>query len=228
MAKNWLRAAGWWTSDYFYAVNRQARAALSRTGPETLRDGDRAPLVVIPGVYEPWRFLLPLVADAHERGYPVHVVESLQFNLQPVVDSAAHVADYLEQHDLTDAIILAHSKGGLIGKYVMTQPAGQQRVRAMLAVATPFGGSVYARFILAPTQRIFSPEDATIVALASEEEVNARIVSVFGAFDPHIPAGSELAGAKNVQLDTGGHFRILNDPRVLDELDALAALPPTP
>ena len=70
--------------------------------------------------------------------------------------------------------------------------------------------------------------DRSIVALASEEEVNARIVSVFGAFDPHIPAGSELAGAKNVQLDTGGHFRILNDPRVLDELDALAAPPPTP
>lgn len=219
---NWLRAAAWWTSDYAYAVNRQARAAVAKDDASVLQSGDRAPLVVIPGVYEPWKFLLPLIARAHERGYPIHVVESLNFNLQPVVDSAAHVAEYLESHDLKEAIILAHSKGGLIGKYVMTQPIGQRRVRGMLAVATPFGGSVYARFVLAPTLRIFSPEDATIVALASEEDVNARIVSVYGAFDPHIPAGSELAGAKNVELDTGGHFRILNDPRVLEELDKLA------
>ncbi len=93
----------------------------------------------------------------------------------------------------------------------------------MLAVATPFGGSVYARFMLAPSLRIFAPGNATIRALDLEEAVNARIVSVYGSFDPHIPARSELAGAKNVELDTGGHFRILANPRVLAEFAALAS-----
>jgi pimeloyl-ACP methyl ester carboxylesterase len=221
VARNWLLAAGWWASDYVYAVNRQVATAFTRTSPSTLRTGERTPVVVIPGVYESWKFLAPLIAQAHERGHPVHVVESLRFNLQPVVESADHVAAYLEAHDLHDAIILAHSKGGLIGKYVMTRREGVERVRAMLAVATPFGGSVYARFVLAPTLRIFSPEDLTIRELASEADVNSRIVSVYGAFDPHIPAGSELSGAKNVQLSTGGHFRILRDPQILAELAAL-------
>ena len=37
-----------------------------------------------------------------------------------------------------------------------------------------------------------------------------------------VPAGSELVGAKNVRLDTGGHFRVLAHPRVMAELAALA------
>lgn len=65
------------------------------------------------------------------------------------------------------------------------------------------------------------PRHATIVGLAGQSGVNARIVSVFGEFDPHIPEGSELPGARNVRLDTGGHFRILADSRILDEIEAL-------
>jgi pimeloyl-ACP methyl ester carboxylesterase len=74
-----------------------------------------------------------------------------------------------------------------------------------------------------PSLRIFSPRSATILALAKESDLNARIVSVYGRFDPHIPEGSELNGAaKNVRLDNGGHFRVLADPRVVGELIALS------
>lgn len=72
------------------------------------------------------------------------------------------------------------------------------------------------------TLRAFSPDDPSIVGLTRHLEVNARIVSIYAEFDPHIPDGSKLAGAKNVRLDTGGHFRILAHPRVLAELAVLA------
>lgn len=223
MTKTWLLAPGWWASDYSYAVHRQARGLFTAVDSSTMHAGDRAPIVVIPGIYESWRFVLPLITQAHERGHPIHVVKRLQLNLRPVIESAALVSTYLEENDLTNVIILAHSKGGLIGKHVMVQPEVSRRIRGMVAVATPFGGSVYARFMVSQRLRIFSPADSTIRALAAEAEVNSRIVSIFGAFDPHIPAGSELAGAKNVRLDTGGHFRILAHPRILDELDAMAS-----
>ncbi len=151
----------------------------------------------------------------------MHVLELLRHNHRPVAEGAERVAAYLEQHDLHDVVIAAHSKGGLIGKHVMIGPAGD-RVQSMLAVATPFGGSRYADLMIAPTLRIFSPNDATILALAEQLEVNSRIVSMYGRFDPHIPEGSELPGATNIQLDDGGHFRILANPRVLSELLALA------
>ncbi|WP_258066291.1 triacylglycerol lipase [Pseudoclavibacter sp. RFBA6] len=215
----------WWALDYAYVVAQQARAAFDRTDPAMFLDGPRAPVVVIPGVYEPWRFMLPLIRTIHAMGHPVHVLDPLGFNRKPVPDAAAHLVEALERQDLEDVIIVAHSKGGLVGKYAMTQGAGVPRIRSMLAVATPFGGSSYARLLFTPSLRIFSPRDRTILALSLEKEVNSRIVSVFGCFDPHIPKGSFLLGAENVQLDTGGHFRVLEHPRVLVEFERLAAQP---
>jgi len=222
MARSRLRALGWWVADYNFAVYWQIRGLFNRTDPATLHVGDKAPVVVIPGIYESWRFLLPLVAQIHALGHPIHVVPTLKWNLRPVAEAAALVNDHMEVHDLKGVIIVAHSKGGLLGKQVMVEPHGSHRVHGMLAVATPFGGSVYARFMLAPSLRIFSPKNSTIRALGLEEAVNSRIVSVYGKFDPHIPARSELAGAKNVELNTGGHFRILANPRVLAEFTLMA------
>ncbi|MER7521861.1 alpha/beta hydrolase [Microbacterium oxydans] len=216
-----LRNARWWIADYAYAGYWQVRAAFDRTDPSSFVSGDAAHIVVLPGVYETWRFLQPLVVAMHERGHPVHIVDALHRNERPVAEMAAVVATFLEERGLEDVILVAHSKGGLAGKTVMTGPAGT-RVRSMLAIAAPFGGSRYARLMLSRTLRAFSPRDPSIVDLAQQVTVNERIVSVYAAFDPHIPEGSELAGAKNVRLDTGGHFRILAHPRVLAELAVLA------
>lgn len=219
-----LRKAGWWLADYVYAGYWQLRALFDRTDPASFSSGSAAHIVVLPGVYETWKFLQPLVTAMHERGHPVHIVDTLHRNERPVSDMAQRVAEFLEEHGLTDVIIVAHSKGGLAGKLVMTGSAST-RVRSMLAIATPFGGSRYARLMLSRTLREFSPEDPSIVSLAQQLTVNERIVSIYAAFDPHIPEGSELAGAKNVRVDTGGHFRILANPRVLAELAVLSERP---
>jgi pimeloyl-ACP methyl ester carboxylesterase len=53
------------------------------------------------------------------------------------------------------------------------------------------------------------------VELAAAQAANSRVVSLYGAFDPHIPEGSELPGATNVELPVAGHFRILNRPETV-------------
>lgn len=217
-----VRNAAWWIADYAYAVVWQARAFFSRTDPGDFGSGEGRPIVVLPGVYETWRFLQPLITELHDRGHPVHVITALGRNRWPVPRAAGHVAEYLQRHDLDDVVIVAHSKGGLVGKQVMADAAVGSRVRGMVAVASPFAGSVYGRLMLVPTLRAFSPSAPGILALAREAAPNAHIVSVYGEFDPHIPGGSELEGARNVRLETGGHFRILAHPRVIAEVVRLA------
>ena len=216
-----LRRAAWWVADYAYAAYWQVRASFGRRRAGSFASGDGAPIVILPGVYETWRFMQPLVTALHDRGHPVHVLDELARNRVPVVEAAQLVADYLEQAELSDVLLVAHSKGGLAGKLVMTGPAAG-RVRAMLAIATPFGGSRYARRMPGRTLRAFSPDDPSILRLGELRDVNSRIVSIYASFDPHIPEGSELIGAKNVRLETGGHFRVLAHPRVLGEVAALA------
>lgn len=220
-----IQNAGWWVLDYAYVVRWQLRAILDRTDPRSFRSGDRVPVVVLPGVYETWKFLQPLIEQLHARGHPVHVVETLRRNRHPVSDAAADVAAFLRSSDLRRVVLVAHSKGGLAGKLVMVGPEAD-RVVGMLAVATPFHGSRYARMMPGQTLRSFSPMHPSILAIAAHERVNRRIVSIFGRFDPHIPEGSELAGARNVRVPTGGHFRILAHPQVLAEFAALSSAPP--
>lgn len=210
-----VQNVGWWAADYLYAARAQILALDRRTDSDTFRTGHRAPVVILPGVYEPWRFMLPMIRMLHSDGHPVRVIDPLQNNRRPVAHGAEAVTHYLREHQLEDVVIVAHSKGGLLGKHVMAFGTEGSRVRSMVAIATPFGGSTLARYQVSPTLRSFSPRDATLRKLDAERLVNAHIVSVFARFDPHIPEGSRLEGARNVEVDTGGHFRILSHPETL-------------
>ena len=247
-AKRWARHLGRsvrhspaWAADYAYAAAWQARAALDRTPAETYRTPaadtrdafgrDRtapspqpAPVLLVPGVYETWQFLRPVARTLRDHGHEVHVLSDLRRNTATVAESAAIAARYLDAHGLDDVVVVAHSKGGLIGKHLMVDDVdrGQpERVRRMVAIATPFTGSPYARLVPAGNLRMFSPSDTVLRTLAANLAVNARITSVFGRFDPHIPDGSRLDGAHNIELPVAGHFRILSAPSLLEVLPAL-------
>lgn len=202
----------WWLQDYLYAAGWQVRGMLSRVQPGSFHQGHRSPVVIIPGVYENWQFMLPLIHAIHDAGHPVHVVTVLQRNKLDVPVAARMVAQHLEEAGLRDAMIVAHSKGGLIGKFAMLNLDPEQRISRMVTVCTPFSGSRYARYMLLPSLRIFSPRSALTRQLALEEAINSRITSLYGPFDPHIPEGSILPGATNIELPVAGHFRILGDP----------------
>ncbi|KGJ75415.1 hypothetical protein GY21_09850 [Cryobacterium roopkundense] len=210
-----LRPVRWWLLDYVYAVTGHIRAIFSHAQPSDFRSGDGAPIVIIPGVYESWQFMRPLIEILHDNGHPVHVLPALGQNRRSLAEAAMTVAAYLEREDVNGVVIVAHSKGGLIGKLLMTNDVSGRRVIGMTAISAPFAGSRYARYSVVPSIRAFAPANAALYSLSRDHRVNHRIVSVYGVFDPHIPEGSELVGARNIQLSVGGHFRILADPRTV-------------
>jgi len=222
----WLRRGWYWCLDYAWVVRRQVLAAFDRGVPERFARGDRAPVLLLPGVYEPWNLLRPIAQRLNGLGHPVHVLAGLGYNRIPIPDAAGLAHAYLEHHDLRAVLLIAHSKGGLIGKHLMAVDDVSGRVDRLIAVSTPFGGSRYADFVLSPTLREFRPRGATISALAALGGVNSRITSVFGEFDPHIPAGSALEGAVNIELPVMGHFRVLGDPRVIEAVVGAATAEP--
>lgn len=219
-----LRAWLWWTLDYVYAVYWQAQGALMRVTPDDyLRPGcTRQPIILLPGVYETWQFLRPLADHLRDAGHPVHVVPLLGRNVGTVPDAAEIVTKMLRERNLRDVVVVAHSKGGLIGKMAMLDD-DEARIDRMVAIATPFSGSVYARYLVGGVLRAFSPGDPTLVMLGKHLETNSRITSVWAEFDPHIPGGSRLEGATNVVIPTGGHFRVMGSPLTLKALDAALA-----
>lgn len=205
----------WWLQDYLYAVQQQWRAGPSKPSRRALSSGDQCPVVIVPGVYERWQFLWPTVARIHAAGHPVYTVDSLARNTNSVPHAARCVSEFIAERNLSNVVLIAHSKGGLIGKFVMLDLDVEARIVGMIAVATPFLGSGWARYMLVPSLRAFSSHDPHISALQAREELNGKITSIYAGFDPHIPEGSALPGARNIRIDTGGHFRLLDDPRAI-------------
>lgn len=186
-----------------------------RAVPAGYARGSERPVVILPGVYETWHFLRPIADELNRRGHPVHVVHALGYNRDPVPATAALVARELAALDLRDVALVAHSKGGLIGKHLLAYDDPDGRIDRLVAVATPFGGSRLARYTLGSTLRAFLPGDPVIRGLADERAVNARITSIYPRFDPNIPEGSRLEGATNVEIPLWGHFRILTAAEAL-------------
>ncbi|MBX3093619.1 MAG: alpha/beta hydrolase [Cryobacterium sp.] len=219
---NWVAKGWWWFLDYLWALRGQWRGLLRPRAPHRFGEGDPAlpTVVLIPGVYERWSFLAPVADHLNERGHRILTLPGLRDNRMPVLDAAeASAAALIVDAQRSDAerryVLLGHSKGGLIGKLLLggTMHSGTMPpILGLVAIATPFTGSRYARRLPSRTLRGLSPVDDTIRMLARNAEINARVVAIQPRFDPHIPGDRSLPGAENVVLRASGHFRILGRP----------------
>lgn len=210
LALDWLYAA-YWEVRHFVAPGHVSR----------YQDGPLTPVLLLPGVYETWEFLRPVADRLNALGHPIHVVSEFGYNRGSIPSMAALAQRFVDSQELDGVIIVAHSKGGLIGKHMIVLDDRSSRISRLITVNTPFGGSPYAKWALRRTLREFSPRDVTLAALALELEANLRIASVYSSVDPVIPGGSELAGAVNVRLPIVGHFRVLSSPLLLDTIEEL-------
>ncbi|MDM4761780.1 alpha/beta hydrolase [Galbitalea sp. SE-J8] len=202
--------------DVAVAAGIRARSPWRRLDPRPWLVGEREPVVLIPGVYENWQFMLPLARRLTDAGHPVHLLAELRWNTRPIPEQAAIVGRHLASRELRDAVLVGHSKGGLIGKHVLLHDDPGRRVARLVAVASPFAGSSYSRWMPSRALREFQPTAPTVAALAAEARANARITSVYPEWDAHIPEGSRLDGATNVEVPVRGHFRVLVEPVALD------------
>ena len=220
-----LARRGWyWGRDYAWVTRGFVDGLVRREVPASFAEGDLSPVLLLPGVVEEWTMMRPVAERLNREGHPVHVVPQLGRSTMAVADGSAVVTAQLAARNLRDVVVVAHSKGGLIGKHVLTKDA-DSRIRRLVAIATPFAGSVLARWFPWSTVRALRPADSTIIGLQAATEVNHLITSIYPAFDPHIPGGSHLEGATNVPVAAMGHFRVLGDAEVLAAVAAAASKP---
>lgn len=198
----------WWALDYLWAGGVWISTLFAPRSPDRYATGARRTVVAIPGVYEDWRFLRPLIVPLSRRGHAVHVVTALGHTRAPIADGARLVGQLIAERDLRDVVVVAHSKGGLIGKLAMLADE-EGRISSMVTVCTPFHGSSLAPLLPLPSLRPLAAGHASLATLGEVADVNARITSVFGLFDEHVPEGSTLAWARNVRVPVAGHFRLL-------------------
>ncbi|BDZ64731.1 esterase/lipase family protein [Agromyces mangrovi Wang et al. 2018] len=243
LAKWW-----WWSLDYVYAGWRQAALLWDGRAPRRWLRGDPTlpEVVLLPGIYEHWSFVRPMGDALNAAGYRVLAVHGMGANRADIAGTSEKLGRALARRRTPAAgrVIVGHSKGGLIGKHLLVADlAGAGRADApgpeaiargplgiigVVGIATPFGGSTRAWLLQQdPSIRALRPDDPVIAALRAAASVNSRIASIHPVWDPHVPNGSELDGAHNVEVPVAGHFLVMRAPAtvdaVRDAIDRLAA-----
>lgn len=183
----------------------------------------KIPVILIPGISNRWGFLKNLGDKISYSGHPLYVVNGLGLNRLDISYSAKIVKELIEKMHLNKAVIVAHSKGGLIGKYYLTHENKDKKIKGLIAIAAPFSGSKIARHLAKKYSKELSPQSETIQSLNQHAEVNSRIISIMPEFDNHVwhEKGSYLEGAINIKTKTKGHHKIVFDKGVQDKITKL-------
>ena len=184
---NLLLRGWWWASDYAYAALRQFAIVTApwtlgrpRPAPRAWRSGstDLPEVILLPGVYEHWTFLRPLGNALNGAGHRVKVVHGLGMNRRGIVETSERLGRALEAKAPPGAgrVLVAHSKGGLIGKHLLVSSGAA----AAAAIEAAAGGD---------------PADAAAAATAPDEGSSGRPLGVLGLVAVCTPFhGSPLAG----------------------------------
>lgn len=212
-------------TDYARSGVQAVRAAIIRSGltgkPAAAMRLEGAPICIgIPGIVETSEHLHIAGHALHSAGWDVHFVPSLDHLNGPIPLFARRLEKYLVDQNLQDVVLFAHSKGGLIGKTVMTGPQGW-RIRAMVTLGTPYAGSPLANY--APKLLRVADMRTDALSLRTQYEdtsVNPRITSIQAQWDQQVPTGSWLPGARVVTANVYGHNNLICAPNALRVLVA--------
>ncbi len=211
-----------WAQDYAYLFSAGSAMYFTHTPPkhylENVIEG-KVPVIILPGIFGRWAFLKPLADHISLLGHPVYVVPKLGDNIGSIPSSSKLVREIIEENNLKNVIIVAHSKGGLISKNLLINEDPDKRVKGLIAIATPFHGSSIGKLIPHYSVSELNTDSNIILDLESHKEVNNKIVSIIPSYDNHVwhEKGSFLDGAlENIKVEVAGHHLILNDKKVWD------------
>lgn len=214
-----------WTIDYLYAIKGHTLMFFRRNPPKHYLGHivvGKNPVIIIPGVFGRWGGgVKPLADFISLQGHPVYIVPNLGINIYDIPTSAKILRELIDQEKITKAIIVGHSKGGLIGKYFLAHENGDNAVAGVVAIATPFSGSTISKLVPHRAVKEMAIDSKMIHYLNSLTDVNQKIVSIIPEFDNHVwhPKGSFLEGAlANIYVETRGHHLVVGDKNVYPEV----------
>ena len=213
----------YWINDYLYLLLGKVFMYLYKDPPKHYLDyvvKGKNPVILIPGNSNKWGFLKKLGDSISNLGHPVYISHRLGLNLFDIPTSAKIVRKTIDENKLEKVVLIGHSKGGIVGKYILMHENNDDRINRLIAIAAPFSGTNIVSHLPYESLRELSPKSKIIQELDSNEKVNSKIVSLMPEFDNHVwsEKGSYLKGALNIKVPIKGHHKIVFGKDVIKKI----------
>lgn len=225
------RKAATWLKEVVQLFHGAVVMEIHREAPEHYLgytiDG-RVPVILIPGILGRWGYMKKLGDKISLLGHPVYIVPQLGLNIYSIPNSAKilhslvvqiipkykhalphlekgarAIRNVIEQNNIKGAVLVAHSKGGLIGKYLLIHNNKDDRVLGLVAVATPFSGSALAKLVPHDSFKELKTDSEILRDMEKHSEVNSKNNFDFsGVRYPRLGGAREQAGRRGKHRDT--------------------------
>ncbi|GEM_PF-934338 len=213
-----------WITDYAHLIKGATLMFLYRKPPSHylnyILEG-KVPVIILPGIFGTWSFLKPLGDKISLEGHPVYIVPKLGINISDIPSSAKRVRELIDEENFKNVVIIAHSKGGLIAKYMLAYDNKDNCIKGLVSIATPFSGSAMAELLPFSPLRELTHNSDVVKRLIGQVSVNKRIISISPSADNAVwsKEGSFLEGAlDNITVSAKGHHKIIYEKRIVDEV----------
>ncbi|MDH4263819.1 MAG: alpha/beta hydrolase [Spirochaetia bacterium] len=172
-------------------------------------EGDRNPVILIPGLFESPFVFLKLRRQLIKKGHPVYI-PWLAYQLSRFEKNARILEQYILDNNLRDIYIIGHSAGALIGTQMGYK--GRDRIKKFFAVSAPFYGTILAFLIyfLPAGRQLFKGS-----SFLKNNEINFKTFSnlqcLYSRFDLLIIPGFQGRLGRNDDMEYSGlgHFNII-------------------
>lgn len=215
-----MRRIGHWTLDYVSMLKGRWNMYLYKQPPKHYLEyvkEEKQPIILIQGVSAKWG-MLKTVGDAISKtGHPVYIVPKIGHHLKDIPLTASLVREVIDENKLKNVILVSHSKGGLVAKYLLVHLNQDKHIKKVIAISAPFSGTTLAKMIPHSSHRELEPNNELFKDLQLHSEVNKQIISIFPSFDNHVLDKSRciLDGATNIEVNIPGHHRLLFNKKII-------------
>lgn len=200
----------------YYLIFKNKIVGLYTKIPRQYSHGNKGDVIVLVGLNETWNFLKTVSEYINKKGYKIHFP---QFSTRSSLHHCTQdVLNYIVKHNLSDVILVTHSKGGLIARSIIKdQP---ENIKYAIEISSPNKGTIFGYLNIISLSEL-KPNCKKLQVL--EDIDTKKIINIYPKLDNHVIPNSSLylEGAKNIKLDIVGHTRILESKELLNEIDKI-------
>jgi triacylglycerol lipase len=196
--------------EYKLILKRQFESFSQKDPPTEWSNGNKGNIILIPGFFETWVFFKNIADNLNKQGYRILVVKKLGRNLKKLEEASGDIIEFLENNKIQEAFFLTHSKGGIVGKFLLEHPKAKPVVKKLITIAAPYGGTLLGKFKFFNLNQLM-PSSKEIKNILNSNINYPNIYNIYPTVDNHVLPNKNLIlnGAKNIKVNVVGHTRIL-------------------
>lgn len=200
----------------YYLILKHKVVGYHKPIPGYYKRGDKGDIVMIIGINGIWTSLKTIADHFNKQGYRIHFPEFK--TRDPIPKIVEVISSYIDNNQLENFFIVAHSKGGLVSRVLLEEY--HNKMLKVITISTPNYGSIFG-YLQKISLKEIKPESKLLKKIHSYK--TDKIINIYPTFDNLVIPYSSLIleNGKNIQLNIIGHTRILESKELLNELDKI-------